>query len=408
MMEIKKSVVIRYVLFIISIYILPSLLNTMFQTDSRGRYVVLISVLLCLINLNHIYVTRFTINITLIIISFVAWLSIPPILTPFKFDYSDFYLTFIAWIPFIWSSYIVAKKYSRLSEAQINKIVLIAIWFISSIAFISLTFHKLEFNLFGLSYFPFAEPAHLARLYGVFLVAAMCLRIKHSTRFNLIIISLILAISFPSLSILVYSIVAILVLMLGDNNRSVIIFVALIGLAAIIGYDAIFHFIDYNYFLDRITTPENSDNFTSLVFWQGLEAARLSLIETNFIGIGLHQLGNEPPNEISRIISQLGGGGTSMLYELNRKDGGFVAAKLIAELGVFGILLVILLALLIVKSFKIIGVKNVIIHYRLAAAVVISVAPEIFLRGGGYFSGSLLLLMSAIIYMKIGFGQGDN
>ena len=141
------------------------------------------------------------------------------------------------------------------------------------------------------------------------------------------------------------------------------------------------------YILDRIQTSEYKINYTNIYFWQGLEQAKLSLLETNFVGIGLQQLGYEQQNKYSYL-------------GLVDKGGGLVAAKLIAETGIFGILMIILYIMIIFKCFKIIKNDSIRVHAKVAAAIIIAVVPEVFLRGGGYFSGSILLLISAIIYLK--------
>jgi hypothetical protein len=149
-------------------------------------------------------------------------------------------------------------------------------------------------------------------------------------------------------------------------------------------------FSQRHYFIERIQSAENANNDTTLLFWQGVEAAKISLLETNFIGIGLRQLGNEPANKFSGLMTE----------GMDRKSGGFVGAKLIAELGIIGILIIISYTLIIFKCLKILINNSIGLHVKIAAAAIIAVAPEIFLRGGGYFSASLLLAISSIIFLK--------
>ena len=93
---------------------------------------------------------------------------------------------------------------------------------------------------------------------------------------------------------------------------------------------------------------------------------------------------------------------------LNITDGGFLAAKLICEFGIIGLLLVLAYLVLALKSVvkinhlnnqNIIGsdsYKKQIFMY----GIVVAYFTEIMLRGYGYFSPGLFFLLTAIFYIK--------
>jgi len=88
---------------------------------------------------------------------------------------------------------------------------------------------------------------------------------------------------------------------------------------------------------------------------------------------------------------------------LNIEDGGFLAAKLIAELGFLGIIIVLGYMLFIVKilfrSNKIYNKKFITSNEKLELffnGFIFSFFIEMFLRGYGYFSPGLFIFISAL------------
>jgi hypothetical protein len=384
----KNRSIIKYVIFFIVIFILPSILNEIFQSETRNRYVILIIFLLAVFSINEILQFRVKLHSLHIICIALIWFFLAPVFTPFNFMYTDFFLALVGIVVFLIYSQKICKNFTMLSEVQVSRVLYVTLLWFTIIAISSLIFHKLGIRLFGLlglHFFPFAEPAHMVRFYGVFLITIMSTPIKLSAKIAFLIISSILSALFPSLSLLIYTIISgLFIILLKIKHLNVRSFFFLIFVIFLFFMP---FFFEADYFLKRIQTPEYTNNTTTIFFWIGIEQAKLSLLETNFIGIGLQQLGNEPPNKFSHLLP------------IN-KSGGLVAAKLIAETGIFGIFMIVLYIITIFKSFKIIKNDSIGVHVKVATAIIIAVAPEIFLRGGGYFSGSILLLIASIIYLK--------
>jgi hypothetical protein len=376
----------KYVIFFLIMFILPSILNGIFQKNSIGFFVIIIIFLLIALNVNEILKFRLKLRSFYIGYIILIWFFLAPIFTPFNFIYLDFYLTIFAIFVFLIFSLKIYKEFAILSEVKVSRVLHVTFLWFTIIAIFSLVFNKLETRLFGLNFFPFQEPAHLARFYGPILIMTMFISIKLVAKIISVSITVILSSLFPSLSLLTYSVIAALTLVLTEVKLNVKLFL----LFFFIFIFTISFFSQSHYFIERIQSKENANNHTTFFFWQGVEAAKISLLETNFIGTGLRQLGNEPANKFSDL----------MIEGMDRKSGGFVGAKLIAELGILGILIIISYTLIIFKCLKILINNSIERQVKIAAAAIIAVAPEIFLRGGGYFSPSLLLAISSIIFLK--------
>lgn len=382
----KNRSIMKYVIFFLIMFILPSILNGIFQTNSNSFYVILIIFLLIALNINEILQFRIKLRLLYIGFVFLIWFFMAPVFTPYNFIYLDFFLALFSIFVFLIFSLKIYKEFAILSEVQVSRVLQVTLLWFTTIAISSLIFNKLETKLFGLNFFPFQEPAHLARFYGPILIMTMCTSIKWVAKSILVSITLILSNLFPSLSLLIYSAIAALIVMLTEFKLNARLFF----LFFYIFIFTITFFFQSHYFIERIQSAEDANNHTTLFFWQGVEAAKISLLETNFIGMGLRQLGNEPPNKFSDL----------MMIGMDRKSGGLVGAKLIAELGIIGILIIISYTLIIFKCLKILINNRIGLHVKIAATAIIAVAPEIFLRGGGYFSTSLLLAISSILFLK--------
>ena len=124
-----------------------------------------------------------------------------------------------------------------------------------------------------------------------------------------------------------------------------------------------------------------------------------ALNSTGWIGVGFQMNGIQPPSPMAEKILSIAG-----IYK-NRGDGAFLAGKVISEFGIIGIVLVGLLSKQIFNSFRFIksqldnqlskDKKLVFCH-----AVVFSFTIELFFRGNGYFSPSLMFMLICLSYIK--------
>lgn len=233
--------------------------------------------------------------------------------------------------------------------------------------------------------FPFLEPSHYGLAYAQ--VASITLPfMKRGQRMLVVIVSFILALGFPNVTMLV---TALLLLMVTAPVWSMLVLLALsvpVGmLVSTVAPDAVV------YFMDRISGSGGA-NLSRLVYMQGWESLVSANVATNGIGIGFQNLGNEPEGAASIIIRSLTGDAS-----LNRADGGFLIAKIGGELGIVGIIVSIFLVFLSVLSGKKmrdalkrdmdIGTARAILPFCSTYIFLV----EMLVRGVGYFSPSLFL-----------------
>ena len=263
----------------------------------------------------------------------------------------------------------------------------------------------LVFTIFGLYHilfiggarniFPFSEASHYALFLGPFSVLLYVLSTSKILKFLIVFLLILLGMLFPNITILTYAFL-IFLLHIKLNIKNII----LISLGGIIFVNIIVNNI---YFYERIFfwNEQSSKNLSSLVYLQGIQDAYYSFVSTNGIGIGFQQLGTQKPSEAGVIIQEILGNDTG----LNRQDGGFTAAKLIAELGFFGLLLLVLYFRIFKKSLiylsSYIQSKRYDLRLTISYSFIYSYLIELFVRGAGYFTQGSFLFFFAISYLFI-------
>lgn len=233
--------------------------------------------------------------------------------------------------------------------------------------------------------FPFLEPSHYALVYAQ--IASLTLPFfKKLGRFMVVMISFLLALSFPNTTMLV---IALLLLLVTASFRF-LFFTALIIAPATLSVTTSTPDL-FAYFTDRLSSA-GTENLSRLVYIQGWESLNSAIAISNGIGIGFQNLGNEPPGQATAILARLLGDLT-----LNRADGGFLFAKLGGEFGVVGI--IISLSLLVLSIWSLFRLRRE-LPYKLDSESALALIPlcstyivivEILIRGVGYFSPSLIL-----------------
>ena len=264
------------------------------------------------------------------------------------------------------------------------KCLFLLFWMLIFIAFIAIL---TEFNMGRFFYgknkavFPFGEPSHFSLFLGPFFFMAIVLTKKTIVKFFYILIISVIAIFLPSATLLIYVILATVILM-RFSKSSFFVFIPIFLLG-------IYIMLNNSYFLTRIILSNDSKNLTALVYLQGIQDAYYSMKLTHGIGLGFQMLGTQPISPAGVQISYLMGGG-----ELNRKDGGFLAAKIVAELGVYGIVILTFYLLIFFKSF--IGLSKVArspcdfnLAYIFSLSFIYASFVEFFVRGVGYFSPTI-------------------
>lgn len=148
----------------------------------------------------------------------------------------------------------------------------------------------------------------------------------------------------------------------------------------------------FTYFADRINI-NNTSNMSLLVLMQGWENAILSFYKNPF-GEGFQQMG----------ITTATGAATQSLRmiagtDINILDGGSTAPKIIAEFGVFGVMLLIAYIITFIK-----------IAYKLKAsegdgkkifmyACFLATFFDLFVRGAGYFTPTMFMGVTSLMYI---------
>jgi hypothetical protein len=158
---------------------------------------------------------------------------------------------------------------------------------------------------------------------------------------------------------------------------------------------------DLSYYTDRLDFDwANSSNLSSLVYVQGWQMLAESLQRTHGWGVGFQQLGvvyTNVPASI-RINALLG-------RDANLQDGGFILSKLGSEFGLFGLALVVIYLYVMAQSVVRLrlaawGRSEVTDAELFARACVIGYLVEVFIRGTNYFTGTLVLMLAATVYLR--------
>jgi hypothetical protein len=168
----------------------------------------------------------------------------------------------------------------------------------------------------------------------------------------------------------------------------------------LIGGAGIYFFADIEYFLSRLDfkNMQSTNNLSTLVYAKGFQLMEEGLRMSDGLGIGFQQLGFvDVRTEIGDYLIKVLDG-----LELNSRDGGFTAAKLVAEFGIVGILVIATYLYYLVKQwfcFKKLSLNSISAQDALFYASIITIFSEIFFRGIGYFTATMFLFFS-VLFMR--------
>lgn len=251
------------------------------------------------------------------------------------------------------------------------------------------------------SVFPFLEPSHYALYFGPLAFIYIVTQKNIVSKIGGIGLIAAMSMVIPNTTLLTYACLSILTLVF--NFRPKVIFLVLPVFLAITAYgtNAV---LSNEYFSKRLNvSSESTQNTTTLVYLQGLQDAKNALSTTNGLGLGFQMLGTQPPSDysysIAKIMSDVNG-------ELNRQDGGFLAAKMVSEFGIVGLCAVILFGILSVQAFLRIrkltkdNADNSKTKLIIFNCIIATFCIEMFVRGYGYFSPGLYLLLTSLFYVE--------
>lgn len=251
---------------------------------------------------------------------------------------------------------------------------------------------------------PYSEPSHLA----VYLIPIVGFRLLVSPRDKLAILTL--GVSFlaaPSSTLLVGALGMLCLRMLcghgGGRKWLQFIFISIVFLllvyAGMIDMTTTWNRIE-NIAFGYQAEKANHTNLSSLVWLNGWSQAYQTINETNWLGTGFNQMGCGKFYEIG-IFSSLIMGTSGVV--LNANDGSFLASKIVAELGVFGIITVLGLVVFSIRAISEFGrskyknnsADSTIILLRSVGGLCVLIF--LFVRGtGGYFQLPFLVALSML------------
>lgn len=277
------------------------------------------------------------------------------------------------------------------SPRSINILVQLSI-FIATFSLITDSYLSVAFygQLKGI--FPYGEPSHFALIFGPFIVFYVITR-KDTVAFACLIGLLFLGYLIESLTFLVYVAIAGFVVLLRGG--------VVTGVIGIICLLITFGFLFYGteYFAARLDISADTENLSALVYFLGIDYAYMGL--QSYIGYGFQMLGVGVKSDISlAIVRLLGETGDQ---HGNTHDGGFLAAKIIGEFGVFGLLILAYYMLVVIQAFLFLLRNRYCNSQHLAfvsSSIIVSSTVEVFIRGMGYFSLSIMFFLVSLFYFK--------
>ncbi|KQT17891.1 hypothetical protein ASG31_03905 [Chryseobacterium sp. Leaf404] len=238
--------------------------------------------------------------------------------------------------------------------------------------------------------FPYSEPSHLALFFGPVIAYLIIVSKSRMKRLLLIFTGVLVALVIKNMTLLVTMIII-----------SVFVYNIYVIPILILSSVGLFFFSDLDYFSERVdfTNMHKTNNLSTLVYVKGFQLIDEGLKVTKGWGIGFQQLGHVPlRTDIGDYMKAKMNG-----LELNSQDGGFTAAKVIAELGIVGVLLSVMFIYYLLKQwnrYRKISKTVISSHEALFFASIITVFSEFFFRGIGYFSASIFLFMAVLMLRK--------
>lgn len=298
-------------------------------------------------------------------------------------------------VVFIGSAFFI-NNFLKMLDSDNRFLIQQAYWIFLLVGFLGLM--KLQPNFVALFttklVYPFFEPSHFTIAFSIVSTAMICVT-KPRYRIPILLVTLTFASLFPSTLCLV--IFFLQVMLLTKNFKSTI------GVAAVllIISPLVLIFLDIDYYLSRVFSSNETINLTNMVYLQGWESINSSLKESYGFGLGFQMMGQKYSGPMAQLLCET----HSMC--INNLDGSFLAAKLITEFGVLGIIISCLFLYMAYKSFVLIRIHLSFIDRGVSIfknsdvfgfCVLYVFTAELFLRGYGYFSPTFLLALYFLFF----------
>jgi hypothetical protein len=294
-------------------------------------------------------------------------------------------------------------------DYRITRLILIQILVLLVIDALGLGIRSLFFGMSKGSG-PYSETSHLAVYLLPIIAVRLLLAPKDKLAWSTLLSAMVLA---PSSTLLVGILATLGIFLIsgGKGNRrrlvTILSFTPLFMLAILSGA------VDFTNTANRIThifselnaEVATHENLSAIVWLNGWSQAAETLSSSTFLGAGFNQMGCGPFSMVGifspLLVDNLG-------VVLNANDGSLLAAKLIAELGVVGLGIVLILSTKSVSA--ILASRKAMVTYdsadRLVATVRavggLTILMYLFVRGMGYFQIPILLGIAMLLVSRSG------
>jgi len=276
------------------------------------------------------------------------------------------------------------------NEELVKRIFYIAFFFISCLLYLAYVLQKKNI-LINKNMIIYPEPSHVALM--IVPISLFVIRLEKNIKIKIVHILNVLILSVLVENLTLFLGAFLIFILTFKMNKSMLLLYILIILT--ISFIFLLNEGKLNYFLSRLTfnTESNISNLSVLVYLSGFERSYLSLLDSNFIGVGFNRMGYVGPiGKYQEILGKLG------FFGLNLHDGGTTGSKLITELGIIGVFLLFLYLFLFIKIFIKFGKFNNISDI-LFSSYFLAFSLELFVRGIGYFSPNLIFFIASIYYL---------
>ncbi|NOR54697.1 MAG: hypothetical protein GQ531_00665 [Sulfurovum sp.] len=390
---------------ILLISLLPSFIFVAFNSTSLAAGILASSLFILLLN----YKSLIGLRISLLTLSLFLIVVITLFITVSYFYIVEsipkpFY-SMVILVVFL-SAFVLAQKLLKINYQALSNSMLLVILVLLILGWLKLFFIPpcCHYDMFEKPVFPFSEESHYALVIGIIAVA-YAFSGKLIWVFFIGVNILLLALLFPNLTLLVFSL---LIFFASLFRLKPIYFKSFILLVPVLIMIIWTLFISNSEYFSSRLNFEDTKNLTTLVFLQGWDMAYLNLVETHGLGLGFQMLGSSATyfssltDEIVNIADN----------ELNFSDGGLLAAKVIAEFGVIGIIVIVSYVYFLLKFIfygNQIWLKIHLSHDQnyiqelkkklFLSGILFGFLVEVFLRGYGYFSPGVFLALVAIFYL---------
>lgn len=385
----------RISIFAISLFLIvfvPNIYFTLTYGDgttsmaSSLAYSTFLIILFFLVKYKKFFLDR-SLSPIFIFLFLVFLFSIYSITTFDNFSYSRFIQSYILFWFIVLGSFLFVKFSLNADDRKLNNYISI-LFYIIFFDGIILAINNTYFS-YKKSSLIFPEPSHFALIFLPLLLFKVLTFKRKIYADLLILITFIIGFFLPNLTLLIGLII---ILLIHSIKKTFIYTILIFSIYTLLNIGQESSII---YFSNRLNF-DNITNVSTIAFLSGWERAYLHLNETFFFGTGFNQLGIVGKSGI--YLKQL------QLYDLPQvtlKDGGSVAPKVISELGLLGIIVLLMYLFYFIKFVFEIKKKHLTFSYLETFYISIFVMSfvNLFIRGSGYFSPIFFLFLSSIIYL---------